>query len=153
MTRRHWATDEQLTWLKARNPAYLEARQKGELSLWWPQTYQAWFDEWPLAEPTAEEVAEAGGSAEDAAKTLRETKKDVSVRSCPINFSSYLPPLTANILVVCQHQPRQWSWFQPAQGTSSRAAEAQATYAPSLPEASQGQDYAGSQSALGGAWR
>ncbi|KAI0795167.1 hypothetical protein BC629DRAFT_1286996 [Irpex lacteus] len=76
MTRRQWATAEQLAWLRARAPAYLEARQKGELSTWWPQTYQAWFDTWPLEEPSADNVAEANGSREAAEKQLKDAKED-----------------------------------------------------------------------------
>lgn len=79
MTRRQWATDEQLAWLRARNDDYLKARQNSALTQWWPQTYQGWFDQWPMPEPSAEEIASAKGDKEAAIATMKDKKKDVSM--------------------------------------------------------------------------
>ena len=78
MTRRTWATDEQLAWLLLQAKDFVAARTQGTLSEWRPKVYQAWFDKFPERPPTAEEVQKAGGDVAKATKVLVDKRKTVS---------------------------------------------------------------------------
>lgn len=61
MTRRTWTTDSQREWLEAKLATFREAQHtKSTASAFFPQTYKAFKDLWPVEEPTQQEISEAG---------------------------------------------------------------------------------------------
>jgi hypothetical protein len=72
MTRKHWATDRQEEFLKARIAAFLEAHQKKKLSKdFFPVVVNQFRDQWPVPPLTTEDIA-AGANTEQATKAKRE---------------------------------------------------------------------------------
>jgi hypothetical protein len=68
MTRKPWTSDSQEQWLKARIDTYLKAHQDKSLSKeFFPQVEKDFCDQWPVPQPTAEEIA--------AMSTVEQAKK------------------------------------------------------------------------------
>jgi hypothetical protein len=42
---------QQLQWLEAKYPSYLEAQARGRYDQYWPKFFQDWFEEFPAPEP------------------------------------------------------------------------------------------------------
>ena len=78
MTRRQWTTPEQADWLKEHLAAFVDSQaNKTTKKEFFPQVIKEWRVLWPLAQPTADEIAEAN-NAEDAVK--KKKNKDDEVR-------------------------------------------------------------------------
>ena len=78
MTRRQWTTPEQADWLKEHLAAFVNSQaNKTTKKEFFPQVIKEWRVLWPLAQPTADEIAEAN-NAEDAVK--KKKNKDDEVR-------------------------------------------------------------------------
>ena len=67
MTRKAWTTNAQRDWLEVRLAAFHEAQKtKKTATEFFPLTQRAFKEEWPVEDPTNEEIADAGGSIEKA---------------------------------------------------------------------------------------
>ena len=102
MTKKRWTTDEQLVWLRARIPEFLEHQTRGELEEWFGPVYQDFLDNWPLGLPTEEEVEQAEGDVDAAKKLHIAWGKGVSL----FFFREFsIQPLTGT------NVQRVYSWF------------------------------------------
>ncbi|KAH7917015.1 hypothetical protein BV22DRAFT_1027097 [Leucogyrophana mollusca] len=55
-----WATKEQKTWLQSQLRGFVKAQGSQSLDSFWAPLYSAWFDKFPLAALTQEEIAAEG---------------------------------------------------------------------------------------------
>ena len=68
MTRRQWTTPEQADWLKEQLATFIDSQvNKTTTKEFFPQVIEDWRQLWPLAQPTADKIAEAK-NVEDAVK-------------------------------------------------------------------------------------
>lgn len=75
MTRQKWTTEEQGDWLKGQLAAFVDSQvNKTTTTTFFPHVIKEWRKQWPLGEPTANEVAGAT-SLEDTIKK-KQTKDD-----------------------------------------------------------------------------
>lgn len=67
MTRSPWPTPEQMKWLDARLPAFVEAQHnKTTSSTFFPEVQKAWQESFPTPEPTDKDIEEAKGNRDAA---------------------------------------------------------------------------------------
>lgn len=59
MPRPSWTTSAQLAWLTKSIPEFQKAQSDGTLPTFFTGLVQKWIDEWPLSEPTDEELHKA----------------------------------------------------------------------------------------------
>jgi hypothetical protein len=78
MGKRQWTTPEQRTWLEALVPAFVQAQQEKATRSFFDDTYNRWYEKWPTAAPSDEEI-KAEGSAEKALASKRKATDSVSV--------------------------------------------------------------------------
>ncbi|KIL56673.1 hypothetical protein M378DRAFT_88983 [Amanita muscaria Koide BX008] len=75
MTKKQWTTEAQRTWLQAKIPSYLKAKDDKVTRDFLNTTWDEFIAEFPASTPTADEVAKADGNL-DAAKA--EDTKDIN---------------------------------------------------------------------------
>ena len=63
--RRRWMTPEQLKWLLAQFPYYLEAQSHGRYDKFWPGFFKDWFKKFPACEPTEDDPSNSEGEVDD----------------------------------------------------------------------------------------
>lgn len=59
--KRRWTTPEQLKYLLAQFPAYLESQSHGRYDKFWPSFFRDWFEEFPPREPTDDDPSDSEG--------------------------------------------------------------------------------------------
>lgn len=74
MTRHSWTTEGERKWLVDLIPDFLEAQENKTTSTFWPNIYQRYAEEFPIAPPTADEINSANGNLENA---TRQKKKAI----------------------------------------------------------------------------
>jgi hypothetical protein len=73
MTRHPWTTEEQRAWLESPKATYLEANEKKTAAKeFFPIVFKEFREKQPVTPVTAEEIDQASGSAERAAKTKQD---------------------------------------------------------------------------------
>ncbi|TFK79972.1 hypothetical protein K466DRAFT_459428, partial [Polyporus arcularius HHB13444] len=73
MVRPTWTTDEQAAWLSERKKAFADAQASSTTRAFLSAVTEAFLAKWPLADPTVEELADAGNKVE-VAKDNKRTK-------------------------------------------------------------------------------
>lgn len=74
MPKKAWTSPDQVEWLEARKPKFLEAQSKlkpgsrsgNSLKTFFAPVYKEWEERWPHPAPTATQIKEAGGDVETA---------------------------------------------------------------------------------------
>jgi hypothetical protein len=79
MGKKPWTTPEQRAWLEALIPAFIQAQQEKATTSFFEDSYNRWYEKWPTAAPSEEEIKAAEGSAEKALASKRKTVDSVSV--------------------------------------------------------------------------
>lgn len=81
MPRQTWTTNDQKEWLEPRKAAFLEAKQKGAISLkeFYKGIHKEFREQWPVPAVTEREITIAG-SAELATKDKRDKYDKVRAR-------------------------------------------------------------------------
>ncbi|KIJ90796.1 hypothetical protein K443DRAFT_116087 [Laccaria amethystina LaAM-08-1] len=122
MTRRQWTTPEQADWLKERLAAFVDSQaNRTTMKEFFPQILKDWRILWPLAQPTADEIAKAN-NVEDAVKN-KKIKDDERIKAWFHNHTRGstsgtgthgLPPVTHGLLKITgQSRLRQeWQVYQ-----------------------------------------
>jgi hypothetical protein len=59
LDKRRWTSPQQLRWLEAKYPSYLEAQSRGRYDQYWPTFFQDWFEEFPAPEPRSDEPTDS----------------------------------------------------------------------------------------------
>ena len=72
-----WATQEQTQWLSGRKKAFADAQAAETTRAFFAATTEAFIKEWPVDDPTAEELAESKGNRELAITQKLRKLKDV----------------------------------------------------------------------------
>jgi hypothetical protein len=79
MPKPQWTTKEQYDWLTPHLPAFATAQeQKLSMAKFFGPLYAEWFQDFPNASPTAEQLAASGGDQAVAEAKLTKAAKDVS---------------------------------------------------------------------------
>ena len=79
MGKKRWTTPEQQAWLEALIPAFVQAQQEKVIGTFLDDTYNKWYEKWPTAAPTEDEIRESAGSAERALACKRKADNNVSI--------------------------------------------------------------------------
>lgn len=67
MTRAPWTTPQQMQWLEARLPGFIDAQQKKTTAtVFFPDIQKAWQKAFPTPEPTDEDIEKADGNRDVA---------------------------------------------------------------------------------------
>ena len=59
MPKKSWASPEQIQWLNSQLSGFLKAQEERATSAFLATTYTKFHEQWPVASPTAEEIANA----------------------------------------------------------------------------------------------
>jgi hypothetical protein len=51
-----WTTSDQKAWLNLQIPDFIASKGSGSQTDFWAATFEHWFTEWPLGDPTEKEV-------------------------------------------------------------------------------------------------
>lgn len=78
MTKRQWTTPEQFDWLQPLLVDFVDARHKKRTAHWLNETWAKWEKKWPVPQPTAEEITQAGGDIAKAFDTKKKALESVS---------------------------------------------------------------------------
>ena len=60
MPKKSWTSPEQGAWLNSQLPGFLKAQEEKTTSAFLATVYTEFHEQWPVAPPTAEEIANAG---------------------------------------------------------------------------------------------
>ena len=78
MPKKSWASNEQLDWLFGHLPDFRRAQEAKTTPSFFTKIYQEFHSQWPLSSPTAEEIADDDGNAEQAQTTKEKASESVS---------------------------------------------------------------------------
>jgi len=82
MTRKKWTTNDQLAWLKAHSEGFAEAEANNTRKAFFERILTEWCEEYPIPNPTPEEVQQAGGHEQAITRNMKELDK--------VNMLSYM---------------------------------------------------------------
>ena len=78
MPKKSWASPEQIQWLESQLSGFLKARENKTISTFFAATYTEFHERWPVASPTAEEIANAKQGEEQALSRKIKASESVS---------------------------------------------------------------------------
>lgn len=79
--KRSWATLEQIRWLVSWLQEYILAQQTHTLHKFWPRLFAAWFKEYPLPQPTDNDVEIPEAELEDTSDVPAESADENAVKA------------------------------------------------------------------------
>ena len=79
MTKKQWTTRLEFGWLESQIPDYLRAKGKKKTTEFFRQVCKKWWQEFPVENPTLEEVEQAGGNREKATDNKKKLIENVSL--------------------------------------------------------------------------
>lgn len=79
--KRSWATLEQIRWLVSWLQEYIEAQQTHQLHIFWPKLFTAWFEKFPLPEPTDNDAEVPESELQDDSDVLPESADENVVKA------------------------------------------------------------------------
>jgi hypothetical protein len=100
MGKRRWTTPEQRAWLEALVAEFVQAQQMKATGSFFDDTYSRWYEKWPTAAPSDEEIKKAEGSAEKALASKRKAVDSVSIYTVDPQWCKFYLLVPAHKILV-----------------------------------------------------